>query len=286
MKDSRQALSTARGIALLRTIEMMRPPDEQLTTDPYARSFVNPVTAVTTGLMIRSGLLDRILPAGMIDFAIVRERYVHDLMVREIRAGIEQLVILGAGFDTRAYRIPEIGAMPVFEVDHPVTQQGKRRALQKIRAPLPANHKFVAVDFDRDQLGERLAAAGYDEKKRTLFVWQGVIMYLTEAGIDATLGFIAGHSAPGSMVVFDYFRSDALQGSHGAMLQLMTRAMGERITFAIDHGQIVPFLESRGFADIVNADATEMRRLYLTGRNAKRPLIAGAAIASARVART
>lgn len=235
--------------------------------------------------MVRSGLLDIVLPRGTIDFAIVRERYIEDLMIREIRQGIDQLVILGAGFDTRAYRIPEIGNIPVYEVDHPATQQAKRDALRRAGAKLPPNHKFVAVDFDRDGLGERLAAAGYSESGRTLFVWQGVIMYLTEAGIDATLGFIAGHSAPGSMVVFDYFHSDALGGTRAATMQLMTRAMGERITFAIDAGQIVPFLESRGFSDIENVGAAELRDLYLTGPNAKRPLLAGAAIVSARVAR-
>jgi len=286
VKDSRQALSTARGVALLRAIEMTRPADQRLCADPYARSFVNPVTAFGTRLMMRSGLLDRILPSGTIDFAMVRERYIHDLMVREIDAGIDQLVILGAGFDTRAYRIPQMGNIAVFEVDHPTTQAGKRRALEGVVDRMPPNHRFVPVDFDRDQLGERLAAAGYDEAARTLFVWQGVIMYLTRAGIDATLGFVAQHSAPGSTIVFDYFHSDALGGSRAAMMQLMTRAMGERITFAIDAGQIDPFLESRGFTEIENADSADLRRLYLTGPNAKRPLIAGAAIASARVAAT
>ncbi|MEO8758013.1 MAG: SAM-dependent methyltransferase [Devosia sp.] len=271
MKATKQAMSTARGVALLRTIEMGRPAAQRLTSDPYSRSFVNPITAFSTGLMVRSGLLDIVLPRGTIDFAIVRERYVEDLTIRETRQGIDQLVILGAGFDTRAYRIPEIGDMPVYEVDHPATQQAKRDALRRIGATLPPDHKFVAVDFDRDRLGDRLAAAGYSD--------------LTQTGIDATLGFIAGRSAPGSMVVFDYFHRDALSGSRAAVMQVMTRAMGERITFAIDPGQIVPFLESRGFSDIDNAGAPELRKLYLTGPNAKRPLLAGAAIVSARVAR-
>jgi O-methyltransferase involved in polyketide biosynthesis len=86
--------------------------------------------------------------------------------------------------------------------------------------------------------------------------------------------------------VFDYFDTRALHGSRAAMMQLMTRAMGERIIFAIDMEQIAPFLENRGFTDVANVDAADLRRLYLRGANAKRPLIAGAAIVSARVART
>jgi len=276
-------MSTARGVALLRAIEMQRPAAERLSTDPYARAFVNPLTLHSTALMVRSGLLDRILPRGTVDFAIVRERYVHDLMVGEIRNGIGQLVILGAGFDTRAYRIPELGSIPVFEVDHPATQSAKRHALERVAPTLPAGHRFVAVDFNTQSLGERLAAAGYDETKRTLFVWQGVIMYLTQAGIDATLSFIAGHSAPGSSLVFDYFTTGALTGNRSAFLQFMTRAMGERVTFGIPEGEIAPFLEARGFSGIRNLDAPGLRALYHhTLRN--RPLMSGAAIVSAKVA--
>jgi methyltransferase (TIGR00027 family) len=264
---------------------MTRPEGQRLCTDPYARSFVSALTFYPTWALVRLGILDVTLPRGTVDFALARERYIHDLMVREISSGIQQLVILGAGFDTRAYRIAELGDIPVFEVDHPVTQAGKRAALEKVDAKLPAKHTFVSVDFDKQQLGDRLAMAGYDQRARTLFVWQCVIMYLTRQGVDGTLAFIADHSGPGSMVVFDYFQSDRLRGAKAASMMLMVRAMGEPVTFGIPAAEIGSFLETRGFTNVENADAAELRRLYMTGPNASRPVVDGAAIASARVAR-
>jgi methyltransferase (TIGR00027 family) len=200
-------------------------------------------------------------------------------MVRELRSGIEQIVILGAGFDTRAYRLPEAASVPVFEVDHPVTQLAKREALRGVVDPLPANVHFVGVDFDHDDLGERLREEGYDENRRTLFVWQGVIVYLTRDGADNTLAFIAKHSAPGSLVVFDTMDCDALSGAGSTGLRFFTSAMGEKVTFGIGHREIVPYLETRGFTDVAVFDHTDMQRQYL----GHRPIAAGVYIATARV---
>jgi len=284
VKATAQAISTARGVALLRAAEAQRPPAERICADPYARSFVNPVTLLAIGPIIRMGLPDRLFLGGAMSFAIAREQYIHDLIVAEARAGLEQLVILGAGFDTRAYRIPELAEVPVFEVDHPVTQAAKRKAIAGVVEPFPANVNFVAVDFDRDALGDRLAASGYDASRRTLFVWQGVTMYLTPEGVYRTLGFVATHSAPGSAIVFDYLYSGVLSGSKTLGMRLVTRAMGEHMTFGIDGARIAAFLEHRGFTAIRNVDGAELKRLYLTGPNAARPITLDAAIVSARVA--
>ena len=247
MKNSVRAISTARGVALLRAVESSRPADERVFVDPYARSFVNPLSYLASRQVILSGLPDRLFLGGTIAFAIAREQYVHDEIIREIEAGLEQMVILGAGFDTRAYRTPGMDGIAVFEVDHPVTQGAKLKAIRGVVEPMPANVTFVAVDFDTDSLGERLQASGYREDLRTLFVWQGVTMYLTPGGVDATLHFIAAHSAPGSVVIFDYFYGDVLHKSEAASIRAVTWLMGEKMTFGIPADEIVPFLTSRGF---------------------------------------
>jgi len=285
VKNVRQAMSTARGVALLRAVETTRPESERLCSDPYARSFVNPITYFAAAPFVRGGLPDRLFLAGMMTFALVREQYVHDLISREVRAGLDQIVILGAGFDTRAYRIPEIGALPVFEVDHPVTQQAKREAIAPLDPPVPGNVIFVSVDFDTDDLGERLRSSGYDEAGRTLFVWQGVTMYLTPEGVDRTLSFISRHSGVGSLVVFDYLYRSSMSAAQTLGLRFVTWAMGERTTFGIDAARIEPFLAERGFSAVHNVDGAELRRRYLTGRNAGRPMTRDGAIVSARVGR-
>lgn len=282
MRRALWPMSTARGVALLRAIEMLRPEAERISADPWARRFVDPLTLHATRAMIATGLSNALGLEGMMNFAVVRERHVEALMESEVAAGIDQIVILGAGFDTRSYRL-SAGSIPIYEVDHPVTQAAKRKALQDVVTP-PANVKFVTVNFDTDDLGERLAACGYDANGRTLFVWQGVIMYLTREGIDHTLAFIAQHSAAGSVVIFDYLYESLLRRLHGpTAMRFFTRAMGEEITFGIDGDRIEAFLASRGFDDVANVDGNELSRRYLTGPNARRPMERDAAIVSARV---
>jgi methyltransferase (TIGR00027 family) len=273
-------------MALLRASETARPEAERVCFDPYARSFVNPITYLAAAPFMRAGLPDRLFLAGTMTFALAREQYVHDLIVSEAKAGLDQIVILGAGFDTRAYRTPETAGLPVFEVDHPVTQAAKREAIAGLGVAVPAQVAFVAVDFDKDDLGERLRSAGYREARRTLFVWQGVTMYLTPGGIDRTLAFIAGHSAPGSAVVFDYLYRASMASSQTIGMRFVAWAMGERVTFGIDAAEIGPFLESRGFSGVRNADGAELSRRYLTGRKAGRPMTEAGAIVSAQVGRS
>src|SRR5262249_6887035 len=120
----------------------------------------------------------------------------------------------------------------------------------------------------------------------TLFIWQGVTMYLTAEGIDSTLAFIVNHSGPGSAVIFDYLYNEALQDTSRRAIRMMRRsaqASGEGFLFGIDEGQIEPFLTRRGFRDVHNADAADLKRLYFTGPNARRAPMTGVAIASARV---
>jgi methyltransferase (TIGR00027 family) len=275
-------MSTARGVALVRAVEMLRPEGERMASDPNARYFVNPFNVFGLRFMQLTGLSRLIGIEPMLTFAIVREQFVEDIIVAEAKRGVAQVVILGAGFDTRAYRIGAIKEVPVFEVDHPVTQAQKRAALEAIA--IPANVQFVAVDFETDHLGTQLRNAGYREDARTLFVWQGVSMYLTQAGIDRTLAFIAQHSAKCSAVVLDYFDARAMQGGEARVIRFFTSVMGEHVRFAIDQTQIAPFLESRGFTDVRNADGAQMAAPYLTAANAGRPMARGVNVVVATVA--
>ena len=117
--------------------------------------------------------------------------------------GVRQLVVLGAGLDTFAYRNPFADRLKVFEVDHPATQAWKRRRLAEAGVALPASLVFTPVDFEREGLLDRLTDAGFDPAQRTFFTWLGVVPYLTKPAISATLALVAG-VAGGAEVVFDY----------------------------------------------------------------------------------
>lgn len=130
-----------------------------------------------------------------------------DEALRERACG--QIVILGAGLDGRAWRMPELRDAVVFEVDHPATQQEKRARVAALR-PAAREVKFVPVDFTRDDLGRCLATAGHDATRTTTWIWEGVVMYLTPAEVDATLAHVRARSAPASRLILVYLQPGRL----------------------------------------------------------------------------
>jgi len=280
MKGS--AMSTARGVALVRALEMQRPESERISSDPYATRFADPLLLGMTRLTIASGVSNLIGIEAMINFALLRERHIDDIMRSELAAGAEQIVVLGAGFDTRAYRLDRTDVV-VFEVDHPDTQADKRRALADVVVPFPANVRFVPVDFDIDDLGERLTAAGYDPSRRTVFVWQGVIPYLTQGGVDHTLAFVARNTYAQSLLVFDYgYVENKVQMSW--FVRLYTSVVRERMLFGFPRGGLAAYLAPRGFNLVSNVECAELRDRYVPASR-RFPVATGVAIATVRVRR-
>jgi methyltransferase (TIGR00027 family) len=176
-----------------------------------------------------------------------------DQVVERYLDGISQFVILGAGFDTRVFRLPTQSAVRSFELDLPKIQAVKRRMLE--RAGIDASAvTFVPVDFETDDWLARLVEAGFDPGRPALFLWEGVTMYLDRPAIEATLRAIAG-TAPGSVVAFDYFTTEALTSTafYWRYGRTAARAAGEPITFGIDstppsRDNLVEFLRSCGLS--------------------------------------
>ena len=136
-------------------------------------------------------------------FIAVRTRFAEDALAAAVGRGVRQVVVLGAGLDTYAYRSTLRDRLRIFEVDHPATQAWKRQRLEDAAIPIPNSLTFAPIDFERQTLAEGLAAAGFDVSQQTFFTWLGVVPYLTLEAVWLTLGFIA--SLPnGAHVVFDY----------------------------------------------------------------------------------
>jgi methyltransferase (TIGR00027 family) len=134
----------------------------------------------------------------------VRTKFIDERLTAAIHAGAAQLVILGAGWDTRAYRLADLlRGVRIFEIDQPVTQNWKRRRAEQVLGPPPANLTYLNTDFRAQTLGDVLAATAYNPAQPTFFLWEGVTMYLPEEAVRATLRWIA-QQAPGSRVVFDF----------------------------------------------------------------------------------
>jgi methyltransferase (TIGR00027 family) len=286
---STNASRSAEGVAGMRVIETLKPEADRVISDPYAKVLVPGGLGFSISLwIITSGLYERMAP-GAVGFIIARERYIDDYLKDCLSEGLEQVVILGAGFDTRGLRLPGIERTRVFAVDEAATQAVMLERLKKVVDPLPAYISFVPADLNTQDLGDVLRAAGYDETAKTLFIWQGVTYFLQPEGVDATLSFIAEHSGPGSAVVFDYIYNETLQDTthgYGKSLARAAKMSGEPYVFGIDKGGAGAFLTRRGFCDVVDVPIESLGAKYFTGANAGRKIVPDAiAIASGTVCR-
>ncbi len=281
-----QSSLTAQGIAIVRAIESEKPAGERICYDPLARQLVNPALAAMLRFFTRFGYADKRGP-GVWEFLTARDRYIDDYLQACLDDGVAQVVILGAGFDSRAYRFEALRRLKVYEVDHPATQKDKIARLTKILGKLPEHVVYVPVDFETETLAERLQACGYDSTLRTVFLWQGVTHYLTPEAVDSTLAFISGHSGRGSSVVFDYVYTAVVDGTikrgEADAMRRNSRLSGEAIRFGIPEGQVAAFLRARGFDDVKDVTAADLHRLYFTGVNENKSVAPVYAIVSATV---
>jgi methyltransferase (TIGR00027 family) len=279
-----QSSLTAFSTAAMRAIEMEKPVDERICSDSLALEFIPAWFYVFMKRLTATRYAER-RAAGDLGFIVARCRYMDDVLAEALGQGIQQLVILGAGFDSRAYRFDQLkDGVKVFEVDHPATQQAKLKKLRRIFGVggLPGYITFVPVDFSRTTLAMRLPECGYSERLKTLFIWEGVTMYLDAPSVDATLAFVAGHSAPGSAIVFDYMCRQPEPPKQDVMMLLLNflrNFVDEVRSFKIEAGQVEPFLAGRGFSQVRSVSAADLLARYFTGRNAGRKVTPDYAIA-------
>jgi len=181
---------TAQGVAKQRLIETLAKPDERVINDPYADRFVLGARLIKLmGHKLNVWLGQKIVP-GFHEHLISRTRFIDDLINESAAKGIEQYVILGAGYDTRAHRLELPSSIKIFEVDQVEVQATKRSKLPKELTDLE-NITYVAVDFNRQSLTERLIDEGFDQSKSTIFTLEGVSQYITKEALNSTIKEVA-----------------------------------------------------------------------------------------------
>src|SRR5262249_33435451 len=147
-------------------------------------------------------LLDRASP-GARAAGIARTRWI-DAQATTVLKTVPQLVLLGAGFDMRAMRLPQAAGAFTFELDHPQTSSAKQAALKNIQGKLPERVRYIGIDFNRQSIGEVLSDAGFDTSRPACWIWEGVTNYLTGEAVDGALRQIAEIGAEGSVLLFTY----------------------------------------------------------------------------------
>lgn len=267
-----RASSTAEFMALFRALESVAPARSRLFTDDFAQGFLRPSLRFLVQLarfrpfgILVSLVLDWYW-SGLRTSGIARTRFIDDACLEALHEGFQQVVILGAGFDARAYRLPGIDKIRVFEVDHPATLAAKQRHLQQQFAVMPSHVTFVAVDFTEHPLDEIMPAAGFDPTCRSLFLWEGVTNYLNAEAVDAMFRFVRT-SAPGSRILFTYVHRDVLTDPAAfsgtrPMLRMLQR-VGEVWTFGFDPEELAAYLQQRDLLLLADEGSVEYRSRYL-----------------------
>lgn len=283
MKQNRSSI-TAQGIALVRALESRKPAAQRIIADPLAHSFVHPLLLWFGPLLSWYGAHRS---PGVGEYLIARTRYFDDFIASYLYQGMQQLVIMGAGYDSRAYRLDALKSLKrIFEVDHPATQEAKRRRLQQIGITVPENVVYVPIDFMMGQL-DKLFDYGYQSDLLTLFVWEGVTYYLSAVGVDQTLAFVRQSAHLGSAIIFDYVYAEALTSVHPraevASMRRYRWFTGEPLVFGIPEGTIETFLTQRGFTEVTNIMRVDLERLYFQEKTPTKRVAPIYAIVSARV---
>jgi methyltransferase (TIGR00027 family) len=262
--ESRQPSLTALGAAGHRAAHQVLE-QGRIFTDPLAVRILgaDAETAVREALNEPSRRRLRI-------FIAVRTHFAEDALSAAIGRGARQLVVLGAGLDTYAYRTRLREDLRVFEVDHPATQAWKRQRLSDAGIPLPDNLTFAPVDFERETLADGLAAAGFDLGRPTFFTWLGVVPYLTEQAVFSTLAYVAALPG-GGHVVFDYANPPASIGEQqgrAAHDELTARvaAVGEAFKSYFETDKLHARLTALGFREIEDLSPATIAARYFPNR--------------------
>ena len=213
-------------------------------------------------------------PQGIYEYVIVRTKYIDAVFKRALAEGFDQILIFGAGFDTRALRFQdEMENTRVFELDVPVTQQAKIGQYQKRNLAIPPSLRFIAVDFDKESLSMKLDEAGFYKGQRSLFILEGLVMYLQPGSVDETFQTIRDYAGQGSLVVFDYIyasvlrKEDIYYGETG--IEQTVSDAGEQWQFGIEKGCIEQFLARYDMQLIDHKDSKKLEKAYFTDENGK-----------------
>jgi len=276
-------------MALIRAIESYRPERDRLFDDRFSRGLLPGSWRAFLLPGVRHALLalgERRGP-GALGNLYCRTRYIDDALVEAMRGGISRVVILGAGFDARPYRIPDIEGTQVYELDLPAPQKLKRARLKKILGETPAHVAFVPIDFDRQELKDVLAAAGFREGAETFLIWEGVTQYITAEAVDGTFEFATTSAAEGSKIVFTYIHRGIVDGTacseEDQKLVTAARRGGMPWIFGLDPPRVGEYLSERGLTLVEEVWAPDYRERYLEPRNRSMSLFEGERVVLARV---
>lgn len=267
-RSADQVIKSAETVTLMRALMAQESDASARNPDHLAIQFLSPKLRLLCKVFPLGKLIADLRAPGAVGYHLARTKHVDRLLLAALDQGIEQLVILGAGNDSRPYRFADrLRGVRVFEVDFPGTQAQKKARLAHIFGKLPESVTFVPIDFNKQSLYEALSAAGYDATKKTFVNWEGVSYYITEEAVDRVLGFVAKHAGRGSEIVFDYALRSFVDGDHSmfgasGFARWLLR-VGEPFLFSVKEGDMGAFARARGLEAVSDLTAEELEQRYV-----------------------
>ncbi len=267
---------TAQYMAFFRALETRR--KDRLFSDPYAIHFLDSKLRLAVRLYpypifekYINNTINRKIP-GALSSGIARTKYIDSLLEKAVSNGIKQVVILGAGFDTRAVRLDFLKTIPVIEIDHPNTSNFKAEVYTKRIGKIPENVTFLQIDFNKQNLDELALKNNLDFSIPTAVIWEGVTNYLTEEAVKSTFSFISKF-APNSHVIFTYVHKDILQNPAsflgGKKLLEDLEKIEEHWTFGFLPEELPSYLNQFKIELLEDLGADEYREKFLQKRSEK-----------------
>jgi len=269
-------------IAGLRANETHLPENERVFQDPYAEYFFPDESRklFQDPRRVKAELekYEQMMP-GVNGAIVARIKFIDECVTDLIEKGLEQLVVIGAGYDTRPYRIQEVKEnLKVFEVDHPATQAVKIEKIKEIFGGLPNHVTYVPLIFGKHSLGEKLMAFGYNKELKTLFIIEGLLMYIPSSAVEGLFAFIIKASGPESSIVADYFDTTVVEGKsplkEAIVLRQFVENEGSSLKFGIQAGKGEEFFKQRGFRQVSCASATTLKDKFFTNDSRNRTVSA------------
>jgi methyltransferase (TIGR00027 family) len=272
-KIEREGSSTA-GYTCFSRACATREQDERFRGPDYlAEIFMPPIPNILLNVpFLRKLCMRKLFPTGIHEYVLARTRVFDEVFVDALERGFPQVVLLGASMDTRAFRFQEKNrGTTIFDLDIHATQRYKREVLKRKKIAPPAELVFAPIDFNKQRLTDVLTQAGYREGQQTLFLWEGVTMYLEAEAVDSTLAFIRSSAAEGSIVAFDYVRASVLRYENTLYGEKDVRGTVARAEegwiFGIEDGAIDEFLAERGLKLLSHYMPSDLEAAYLTAED-------------------
>lgn len=263
---------TAEFTCLARAQSYMENRAQYKSNDYIALAIMNRFVKLLIQTVLGRKIIMGLQPVGMYEYVIARTKLIDKEFMQALSDGFEQILIFGAGFDSRGIRFKDSArGARIFELDTPITQTSKINRYKEMRIAIPENLVFIPIDFEKDSLPQRLMESGFNKSKKSLFLLEGLTMYLQPEAVDGTFKIIREFAGTGSKIVFDHIYASVLRRENlydgEKELYGSVNKNKEQFCFGIEKGSVDEFLSHYGMEALSVHDSNALEDMFFKDIN-------------------